>query len=145
MKMSKSESRRYTLDELSAISGITPRNIRYYMQKGLVDRHLGSGRDAYYTHKHLEQLRQTRKWKSAGLSLERIQEIIRGVVTGQAKPLPPLRPADEEASEVWHRFSVAKGVEINIHPVRSGLGRNQARSLALKVRQHCRDILAGQR
>jgi len=135
---------RYTLEELSDLSRITPRNIRYYMQKGLVDRPLGAGKGAYYTADHLAQLAETRKWKEAGLSLERIQEIIRGAVAGGEKPLPPLRPAVTEASEVWHRFDVAEGVELNIHPLRSGLGRDQARSLARRLRRHCREILAGQ-
>ncbi len=52
------------------------RTVRYYIQKGLVDRPEGVGKGAFYSHTHLEQLLAIRKWKTAGLSLERIQDIL---------------------------------------------------------------------
>ena len=44
------------------------RKIRFYIQKGLIDRPEGTGKGAYYTHRHLEKLLTVRKWKEACLS-----------------------------------------------------------------------------
>ena len=131
----KEDEKTYTLDELSALTGITKRNVRYYMQKGLVDRPGGTGKGSYYTQAHLDQLQETRKWKQAGLSLDRIHEIVRGVVKSSKKPLPPVRRGENGTFEVWNRSTIAAGVELHIDPVRSGLSREQAKSLIEKMRQ----------
>ncbi len=133
----KKDEKTYTLDELSAVTGITKRNVRYYMQKGLVDRPGGTGKGSYYTQTHLEQLQETRKWKQAGLSLNRIHDIVRGVVKSSRKPLPPVRRGESGTFTVWNRSTIAEGVELHIDPVRSGLSREQAKSLIEKMRQLC--------
>jgi DNA-binding transcriptional MerR regulator len=131
----KKDEKTYSLDELSAVTGITKRNVRYYMQKGLVDRPGGTGKGSFYTQTHLEQLQETRKWKQAGLSLNRIHDIVRGVVKSSQKPLPPVRRGQNGTFEVWNRSTIADGVELHIDPVRSGLSREQAKALIEKVRQ----------
>jgi DNA-binding transcriptional MerR regulator len=60
------------------------RTVRYYIQKGLVDRLEGVGKGAFHSRSHLEQLLSIRKWKAAGLSRERIQEILTGEVINLA-------------------------------------------------------------
>lgn len=131
----KEDEKTYTLDELSTVTGITKRNVRYYMQKGLVDRPKGTGKGSYYTQAHLAQLQETRKWKQAGLSLNRIHDIVRGVVQSTKKPLPPVRQGDGGVFTVWNRTTLAQGVELHIDPVRSGLSREQAKMLEQKIRQ----------
>jgi hypothetical protein len=63
----------------------------YYIQLGLVDRPDGETRAARYGPRHVEQLLQVRKWSDAGVSLERIRELL----SGEAPPVPPRprRPA----------------------------------------------------
>jgi len=139
----KKDEKTYTLDELSTVTGITKRNVRYYMQKGLVDRPKGTGKGSYYTQTHLEQLQETRKWKQAGLSLNRIHDIVRGVVKSSKKPLPPVQRGQNGTFEVWNRSTIADGVELHIDPVRSGLSREQAKALIEKVRRLCSGEEAG--
>ena len=107
------------------------RSVRFYIQKGLVDRPEGSGKGSRYTHRHLEQLLTIRKWKDAGISLERIREIIEaesGTSPGY-KPLPPPRARIEGTVEVWSHLYIADGVELSIEPKRSGLSPEEVRLL----------------
>jgi DNA-binding transcriptional MerR regulator len=83
------------------------RTVRYYIQIGLVDRPVGETRAAYYTSHHLEQLLQIRKWTQAGVSLERIHELL----AGEAPPVPP-RARGAGSVEVWSHLVVADGLEI---------------------------------
>ena len=74
--------KKFTIDEICALVEMNKRTVRYYIQKGLVDRPEGIGKGAFYSHAHLEQLLAIRKWKAAGLSLERIQDILAGEKDG---------------------------------------------------------------
>jgi hypothetical protein len=39
---------RFSIDELSALAGVTPRTVRYYIAEGLVDRPEGEKRGSHY-------------------------------------------------------------------------------------------------
>lgn len=75
-----------SLDEIAAIAELPRRIVRYYIQTGLIDRPEGVGKGAFYTERHVEQLLQIRKWQLAGLSLERIGEVLR---RQNVEALPP--------------------------------------------------------
>ncbi len=132
----KNEAKIFTLDELCTLVDANKRTIRFYIQKGLVDRPEGTGKGAYYTHRHLEQLLGIRKWKDAGLSLERIQELLGHSTDADlsGKPVPPPRPRRSGAVEVWSRVYLQDGLELHIEPQRSGLAPEQ-------VRACCREII----
>ena len=123
----------YSLDDLSARSELPARTVRYYIQLGLVDRPVGTGKGAYYTPRHLEQLLHIRKWQLAGLSLERIGELLRqeGSLEGSAldmsRPLPPT-PRRPGTVEVWSHLVVAEGVEVVLEPGKAGLSPEQVRA-----------------
>ncbi len=135
------DEKKYTMEELCSLAGETKRTVQYYIQRGMVDRPDGStGKGAYYTQRHLDQLLATRKWKDAGLSLERIREIIRGVVSPQNTLLPPPRPKEEGAIEVWSHIHISDGVELHIDPRRSGLHPEQIRALADEVMKQVKDM-----
>jgi len=127
----KNDNKKFTLDDLCTLVEMDRRKIRFYMQKGLVDRPEGSGKGAYYTHGHLEQLLAIRKWKAAGLSLERILELKGSQTTDgtTAKPLPPPRQKRPGDIEVWSHLHISDGVELHIEPRRSGLRPEQVRAL----------------
>jgi DNA-binding transcriptional MerR regulator len=115
--------RTYTLDDLCTLAELPKRTVRYYIQLGLVDRPIGETRAAHYTSHHLEQLLQTRKWSEAGVSLERIRELL----DGAPPPVPP-RPRASGTVEVWSHLIVADGIEITLEPSRAGLKPEQARA-----------------
>lgn len=119
---------RYSLDELATLAGVTPRTVRYYIAEGLVDRPEGEKRGAHYLRRHLEQLLLIRRWTEAGLSLNRIRELVAG-----APEDPAPRRAPPGSVEVWSRVTVVDGLEVHIEPGRAGLSPEQVRSLVRGV------------
>lgn len=131
----KSEDRIFSLEELCTLLDMNRRTIRFYIQKGLVDKPEGTGKGAYYTHRHLEQLLALRKWKQAGVSLERIKELMdEDRSLDPDRPIPPPRPHRTGSIEVWSHLCLDDGLELHIEPQRSGLTPEQVRAL-------CRTIL----
>ena len=124
----KNEAQKFNLDELCALVDLPRRTVRFYMQQGLVDRPEGSGRGAHYTPRHLDQLLTIKKWTQAGLSLERIGELLGGAET--PVPPPPVRPGQVD---VWSRVHIAEGVELHLEPKRAGLSPEQLRALVREI------------
>ena len=118
------EPKTFSLDEIAALAELPRRTVRYYIQSGLVDHPQGIGKGAYYTQLHVEQLLSVRKWQLAGLSLERIGEVLKQQASG---PLPPT-PRRAGTVEVWSHLVVADGVEVTLEPGRAGLSPEQVRA-----------------
>jgi DNA-binding transcriptional MerR regulator len=125
------ESKTFTLDEIAALAELPRRTVRYYIQSGLIDRPQGIGKGTYYTQRHVEQLLLVRKWQLAGLSLERIGELLKQQAAG---PLPPT-PRRAGTVEVWSHLVVADGVELTLEPGRAGLTPEQVRAFFRAVTQ----------
>jgi len=112
----------HSLAELCVLADMQPRTVRYYIQLGLVDRPEGETRAARYGAKHLEQLLLIRKWTAAGVSLERIRELLQG----EAPPVAA-RAMKAGSIEVRSHLTVADGLEVVIEPGRAGLSPEQMR------------------
>lgn len=112
-----------SIDQLASLTGLTARTVRYYIQQDLVSRPHGAKRGAYYERRHVEQLLLIRRWTEAGLSLERVRELIAG-----APEDPPRRAAPPGAVEVWSRVTIADGLEVHLEPGRAGLSPEQVRA-----------------
>ena len=118
----------FGFDELCTLVDLPVRTIRYYIQMGLVDRPDGLNRGAKYSARHIEQLLSIKKWQAAGLSLERIRELLHGDVND----LPPKRQAPGTI-EVWSRLQVAPGIELNVEAGASGLTPEELRTFFRNV------------
>jgi DNA-binding transcriptional MerR regulator len=118
----------FNLDDLCALTNISKRTVRYYIQIGLLERPHGETRAAYYTGKHLEQLLQLKKWSDAGISLERIRELFAG---GEV-PVPP-RLKKPGTIEVRSHILVKPGIEIQIAPEECGMNPEQLRQFVREV------------
>ncbi len=125
----KDTQRRFTLDELSGLVSLSRRTVRYYIQMALVDRPLGVGRGAHYDTRHLNQLLEIRKWQDAGLSLERIRELLRASDTNPP-PVPPRQPG---AVEIWSQVLIDEGIELHINPERAKLTPEETREFVATV------------
>ena len=119
-----SSPERLTLDDLASLTGTTARTVRFYIQQGLVSRPEGSKRGAFYLRRHVEQLLMIRRWTDAGLSLDRIRELVAG-----APEDPAPTAARPGTVEVWSRVTLADGLEIHLEPGRAGLTPEQVRAL----------------
>lgn len=131
---------RHSLDQLCVLAELPRRTVRYYIQLGLVDRPIGETRAAYYTDQHLQQLLTIRRWTDAGLSLERVRELLEGA--DPAVPVPPPRKAG--SVEVMTHLIVADGVELVIEPGRAGLKPEEVRKLFKNVLAAYGDIIKEQ-
>jgi DNA-binding transcriptional MerR regulator len=131
----------FTLEEIAALAELPRRTVRYYIQSGLVDRPQGIGKGAFYTQQHVEQLLLVRKWQLAGLSLERIGELLQQQTEG---PLPPT-PRRAGTVEVWSHLVVADGVEITLEPGRAGLSPEQVRAFFRGVTQVYQQLLESEK
>ncbi|MEX2964435.1 MerR family transcriptional regulator [Microbulbifer sp. TYP-18] len=127
----KENERLFTLDELGSLVDLPRRTVRYYIQMGLVDRPEGAGRGAHYTTQHLDQLLEIRKWQQAGLSLDRIRELLSR--RGEEVLTPPPRPRQKGSVEVWSHVVINDGVELIVDPKRANLTPEEVRELATGI------------
>lgn len=125
----------YTLNELCVLADLPVRTLRYYVQNGLVDRPDGETRAARYGTTHLEQALLVRKWTAAGVSLERVKELLHG-----GAPAVPAKPRAAGSIEVCSHLVVADGLEMVIEPTRAGLTPEQVRAFARGVMALYADI-----
>ena len=119
---------KYTLNELCMLASLPVRTVRYYVQTGLVDRPQGETRAARYSTRHLEQLLLIRKWTGAGLSLDRIRELLSGNDVD-----PPVRAVVAGAVEVRSHIIVADGIEVVVDAGRAGMSPDQVRRFTSAV------------
>jgi DNA-binding transcriptional MerR regulator len=89
---------------------------------------VSNGRGAHYDEGHLNQLVEIRKWQEAGLSLERIRQIVKP--DGETSLVPPPRPRQPGQVEVWSHLILDDGVELAVDPKRAGLSPEDVRALA---------------
>jgi DNA-binding transcriptional MerR regulator len=122
-------SMKFSLTEVSEMTGVSKRNVRFYIQQGLVKRPNGAGRGAWYDREHLLQLAQIGEWQKAGLSLERIGELLRG--NAERHPLPPRVRAG--GIEVWTRLTLREGIELHLQPGLTGLSPAQVKRLRTRL------------
>ena len=123
---------RIAIDELCALVDLPRRTVRYYIQEGLVDRPAGAKRGAYYTRRHVEQLMTVRTWQRAGLSLERIRELV-SEGAENASPLPPPRARRPGDVTLRTHVTLAPGVELVIDPQEAGLSAEAVRSIVRRA------------
>lgn len=136
-KASDADLPSYTLNELCMLASLPVRTVRYYVQTGLVDRPQGETRAARYSVRHLEQLLLIRKWTGAGVSLERIRELLSG---GDMDP--PARPVLAGAVEVRSHILVADGIEVVVDAGRAGMSPDQVRRFASAVMSIHADLVS---
>lgn len=112
----------YPLVELCLLADMPIRTVRYYVQVGLVDKPEGETRAARYGVMHLEQLLLIKKWTAAGVSLERIRELLQG----EPAIIPP-RPVQIGAIAVCSHIRIGDGVDLVIDPGRAKWAPEQLR------------------
>ena len=98
------EEAKYTIVDLHDITGISIRNIRYYVQEGIIDPPAGRGRGGFYYDSHLKKLQQIKSLQEKGMSLNAI-----GKYLNQGKIEEP-----ELLRNVWAEYEIIPGLEIRV-------------------------------
>lgn len=118
----------FSLDELCTLAAIPKRTARYYIQIGLLPRPEGENRGARYLNAHLETLLRIKQLTEAGISLERIREVL----AGAPPAVPPRLPAFGTV-EIKSHIRIAPGIEIQVSPEQAQATPEQVRALAREV------------
>jgi DNA-binding transcriptional MerR regulator len=95
---------RYTIEELSQITGFSRRTIRYYVAEGLLEPPAGRGRGGFYFDSQVETLKRISALRAKGVRLSAIVELLSG---GGGAQVPSER-------ELWIRYEIEPGLEIHI-------------------------------
>jgi DNA-binding transcriptional MerR regulator len=78
--------KKYTINDLSELTGYSRRTIRYYIQEGLLDSPAGRGKGGFYFESHLLQLHLIKKLQESGMSLSSIAKYIEKGYKYKEKP-----------------------------------------------------------
>jgi len=116
------ENKKYTFEELCVLTGMSTRTLRYYIQIGLVDKPIGQTRAAHYLSSHLEKILRIKQLSEAGISLERIREVL----CGDSLAIPE-RTKKTGHVEVRSHLRVSDGIELEVSPESAGLNPEQLR------------------
>lgn len=121
--------KKFGIDELAHLGGVTRRTVRYYVQRGLLPQPTGTGRGLHYTERHLRALLCVRALQESGISLDEILEQRPGAgipKSDQARPPEP-RPAQRlPMPQPWTRITLADGIELHVRNQPPGPARIRA-------------------
>ena len=116
----------YSLQEISTLTDLSARTIRYYIQKDLVDKPNGARKTASYGKLHVEQLMTVKRLSDSGLSLAAIAKVMAGKQTNQLNEHEaPLLGEVRVKSHIY----IASGVELSVDPRLCDLSQTQLRAL----------------
>lgn len=118
----------FSLDELCALAAVPKRTVRYYIQLGLLERPIGETRGAHYLGSHLDSLLRIKQLTEAGISLERVREVLRG-----EPPAVPPRTRQPGSVEVRSHIWIAPGLELQVAPEQAQASPEDIRALAQAV------------
>ena len=124
------EERRYGVEQLATLGGVTRRTVRFYVQEGLLPPPLGLGRGDHYTQDHLERLILVRELQERGLTIAQIRSELERPA-GSAAPDASWLKVPRES---WSRVHLMPGVELNV----SGDIRLPPPSKLIELAEWCR-------
>ena len=76
-------SREYTIDEISSLSRVPSRTIRFYQSRGALMAPAIRGRVAYYGPKHVQRLEVIAQLQDRGLSIDAIRDLLASIDKGE--------------------------------------------------------------
>jgi DNA-binding transcriptional MerR regulator len=125
-----------SIGELCERAGVTPRRVRYYVQRRLLPPPTGRGRAARYGEDHVYRLEQIKPYADQGMSARLIDS---------TRVLPPANRSDEISRPVGPdtlaRQQVAGFIQILVDRGASPLTLSQERELLKQLVGHCQRFL----
>jgi DNA-binding transcriptional MerR regulator len=84
MRQEKEINKKYTIEQLSELTGYSRRTIRYYVEEGLIDSPAGRGKGGFYFDSHINKLGIIKQLQERGMSLSAISAYLKqNAVPGQ--------------------------------------------------------------
>ena len=103
--------KKYTIKELSELTGISRRTIRFYIQEGILEPPAGRGRGGFYFDSHLKKIEEIRRLRFSGMGLESIRRYF----AEREKDSEKTGSLLELKREVWVEYMVIDGIKICIN------------------------------
>lgn len=111
------------LDELATRAGVSPRTVRYYIQRGVLPPPDFKGPDTAYTERHLHTLKAIKRLQEDYLPLDQIAAALSGKSDaelkkiaghglGSGKPVERVEPPPSLGSRRGERIALARGIEL---------------------------------
>lgn len=100
------------IDDLCRLTGLTRRTVRFYIQKGLLEKPNGEKKGAWYSQEHLERLARIRQLSASGLSLDAVARQLDDSVDAGGNT-PAVMPG---TVTVKSHITVARGLEVVVCP-----------------------------
>ncbi|MCY4324910.1 MAG: helix-turn-helix domain-containing protein [Betaproteobacteria bacterium] len=104
------DERRFSAEELSAITGLARRTIRYYVQEELIEKPIGEKNAAYYTDRHLADLLLVKEKAASGYKLSGIRTIL------ARRRQEPQAAASAPSQQVWAHLDLSADIKLLINP-----------------------------
>jgi DNA-binding transcriptional MerR regulator len=112
MKKEKDLVKKYTIEDLSELSGYSRRTIRFYIQENIIEPPAGRGRGGFYFDSHLNALLKIKELQGKGLNLESIKNILNRSI--EDIDLSSLIAEEKVNRQVWAKYEISDGIELNI-------------------------------
>jgi DNA-binding transcriptional MerR regulator len=143
----------YDIGELSELSGVTRRNIHFYVQQGLLPPAEGAGLGARYSDAHLLRLKAIPLLRARGMRLDQIRGRlsnlntagVEALLTDLSRPAAAVADADGDPPKgvpqalTLTRYQLAPGVELTVD---AGAGHKTMARVAELLRA-CGHIFGG--
>lgn len=141
------EEQTLKLEELAQQAGVSPRTVRYYVQRGLLPAPVFRGRDTAYEAEHLHRLKAIKRLQERHLPLDEIQALLDSTsvenleALGEARiPAPefpgPRTGVDEIRASTWRRLELAPGLELHVSEQADDSVRALAKALEKQAKGH---------
>ncbi|MET0404443.1 MAG: MerR family transcriptional regulator [Cystobacter sp.] len=144
----------WKLSELAGVAGVSPRTVRYYVQRGLLPAPPFKGPDTVYGEEHLWRLQAIRVLQARFLPLDAIQaelarlspEALRSLAAAEPSAPPAETPAPaapaaappspSSAPTAWRRWELAPGLELHLADTADSKTRALAEHLRALLQKH---------
>ncbi|MFT4040210.1 MAG: MerR family transcriptional regulator [Thermomicrobiales bacterium] len=130
---------RYTIGDLERETGISARNIRYYITQGLLPAANGRGVGATYGPDHLLRLKYITTLKDSNMPLAEIRQKLEGLQGDTLAAM--LRVETAPPQDRWRRIHLHPDIELHVRE-QGGKGRNVALEQAVEeIARHAEIVI----
>ena len=106
------EGLRYTMADLERETGVSSRNVRYYITEGLLPPSYGRGPSATYDLGHLLRLQMIVKHREEGLGIKEIRDRLSGLTDDEIASTLKIRTRPPE--DRWRRIQLHPSLELMV-------------------------------
>ena len=118
----------YTIDQIAEATGLTPRTIRHWTARGVLEPPPFHAAATRYGRDHLARLRAIKELRAQGILLDEIRARLDApkpvTPPAPARPAPPKYPAER-----WERIVLVPGVELHVNAAGGPMLRRMAEEI----------------